>query len=188
MLVLRGAACLMFTMSPLSPRWSQLCCQAPCFTLAGCCLAPDGLNSRAPMLACPPYRGETSATIRGLGFRHASPSPDVLGVMGRIWPHPPSRAITRRRTQCQSRGRDLLSFEERAPQLTHTDPSRTVYPLQPGAPAEPERSRTASRRGSEPDTAGQAAEQGNTGRPAGTSDGSATNNGPPRTHHRTGQP
>lgn len=36
--------------------------------LTGRCLAPDGLNSRAPMLTCPPRRGETSATIYGSWF------------------------------------------------------------------------------------------------------------------------
>lgn len=47
----------------------------------------------------------------------------------------PSRAITKRRTRRQPYGRG----KERRPQLTRTDPSRTVYPRQPRAPAGPER-------------------------------------------------
>ncbi len=41
--------------------------------LTGHCLAPDGLNSRAPTLACPPHQGETSATIWSVGSRHVNP-------------------------------------------------------------------------------------------------------------------
>lgn len=52
------------------------------------------------MLACPPYRGETSATVWSVGSRHVSPSPPEHRVMGRTWPCPPPRAITRRRTRC----------------------------------------------------------------------------------------
>lgn len=51
--------------------------------------------------------------------------------MGRIWPRPPSRATMRRRTRCQSYGRDESG------QLTHTDPNRKTYPRQSRAPAEP---------------------------------------------------
>lgn len=100
-----------------------------------------------------------------------SPSHPEHRVTGSIWPCPPPRAITRRRTRCQSHGRG----EERAPQLTRTDPSRTAHPQQLHAPAEPERSRrvqaepaagpgrnrTASRQGPEPAAAAEAAEQGN---------------------------
>lgn len=132
----------------------------------------------------------------------AGPSPPEHRVMGHIWPHRPPRAITRRTVRRQSDGRDSPSPEKRAPQLTHTDPSRTVYPPQPGAPAEPERNhraqaepaaepernRTASRQGPESAAAAEAAEQGNTERPAGTSGDSAANDGPPRTPHRTGRP
>mgnify|MGYP001745176141 CR=1 FL=1 len=191
-LVCFGAACLMVMVSPLSLRWSWLCCWAPCFTLAGCCLAPDSLNSRTPMAARPPHQGEMYATIRGVGFRHATPVTPEHRVTGRIWPCPPSRAITRRRTRCQSDRKDSLSPTERAPQLTRTDPSQTVYPLQPGAPvgpeqnhrvqdepaAELERNRTASRQCSEPAAAAEAVEQGNTERPAGTSDDSASPRSP----------
>ena len=69
--------------------------------------------------------------------------------------------------RCQPDGRDSPSPEERAPQLTRTDPSRTAHPLRPGAPAgplpyerggapepewaaEPERSRTAAGQSPEP--------------------------------------
>lgn len=66
--------------------------------------------------------------------------------------------------------------EERAPQLTHTDPSRKLYPRQSRAPAEPEQNHT---------VAGRAAERESAERPAGTSDDSATNDGSPRTTRRT---
>ena len=77
-LVRRGAACLMLMMSPLSP-WFGLCCGAPCFALAGCCLAPDGLNSTVPTPTCPHRRGEMPITLRGVGSRHTSPSPQNIG-------------------------------------------------------------------------------------------------------------
>lgn len=64
-LVCLGTACLMFMVFSFSVMvLVVLRGRLPCLT--GRCLAPDGLNSRAPMLACPPYRGETSATLRGL--------------------------------------------------------------------------------------------------------------------------
>ena len=95
----------------------------------------------------------------------------------------------------------MPDLEERAPQLTRTDPSQTAQPRQPYAPAgpkrnhkgqaepaaEPERSRKSAKRGAEPDTAAQATEQENTEQPADAPDSSATNGGPPRTHRRTGQ-
>lgn len=106
----------------------------------------------------------------GFGSRHVSPSPPEHRVMGYIWPYPPSRAITRRRIRCQSNRRDSPSPEEQAPQLTRTNPSRTVHPRQSRAPAEPaagpERNRTASRQDPVPDAAAQAAEQGSTERTA----------------------
>lgn len=49
-----------------------------------------------------------------------------------------ARAITRRRTRCQSNRRDSPSPTERAPQLTRTDPSRKAHPQQSHAPAKPE--------------------------------------------------
>lgn len=80
--------------------------------------------------------------------------------------------------RCQSDGRDLQNPEERAPQLTRTDPSRTARPLQPGAPVEPERNhRVEAEPAAEP-------ERNHT---AGTSDSSATNDGPPRTNRKTEQ-
>lgn len=119
--------------------------------LTGHCLAPDGLNSRAPMPACPPHQGETSATIWDVGSRHVTPSPQnttkggVCWVMGHMQSYPPPRAITRRRIRRQSTRRDASNLEERTPQLTPTDPSRTIYPRQPGTPVEPERNHTTSR-------------------------------------------
>ena len=98
------------------------------------------------MLACPPHHGETSATIWGVGSRHVTPSPPEHQVTGHIRSYPPPRAITRRKTRCQSYGR----HEERPPQLTRTDPSQTIYPRQSHAPAGPGRNHTASRQGSEP--------------------------------------
>ena len=53
--------------------------------------------------------------------------------------------------------------------------------------AYPGRNHTTSKQGTEPDTAAQAAEQGNTGRPADTSGNSSANGGPPRTDRRTGR-
>lgn len=70
-------------------------------------------------------------------------------------------------------------------QLTRTYPSRTVYTRQPSTPAGLERNHRGQ---AEPAAAAEAAEQGNTERPASTSDNSATNNEPPRTAHRTGRP
>lgn len=72
------------------------------------------------MLARPPHQGETSATLGDVGSRHISPSPPEHRMMGRIRSRPPPRAITKRRTRCQSDGRDPPSHEERAPQLTRT--------------------------------------------------------------------
>ena len=124
-LVLRGAACLMLiVVSSFSMVWLVLRGALP--RPGGCCLAPNGLNSRAPILACPPHWGETSATIRGLGFRHASPSPDVLGAMGRIWSHPPSRAITRRQTRCQS-NRETLNARPTPPAIPQQTPSHPEH-------------------------------------------------------------
>lgn len=70
----------------------------------GRCLAPDGLNSRAPMATCPSPPGETSATLRGVDSRHVSPSHPEHQVTGRIWSYPPPRAITRRRIRRQFTG------------------------------------------------------------------------------------
>ena len=151
------------------------------------------------MLACPPHRGETSATLQGIGPRRRQPitpnttKGDARWVMGHMWTHPPSHAITKQEIRCQSK--------ERASQLTRTDPSQTVRPRQSNTPAEPERnhkgqaepeagpgrSRTVSRQGAEPAAAAEVAEQGNAERQAGTSDGSAASGGPPRTIHRTEQ-
>lgn len=75
------------------------------------------------MAACPPHQGETSTTLRSVGSQHISPSPPEHRVMGYIWSCPPPRAITRRRTRCQSYGKD----EGAAPQLTRTDPSRISH-------------------------------------------------------------
>lgn len=41
--------------------------------LTGCRLAPDDLNSRRPMLACPHHWGETPTTLWGVGSRTSSP-------------------------------------------------------------------------------------------------------------------
>ena len=106
-LVRLGAACLM-----LIVICSLFCDGLDCVVgrlprVTGHCLAPDGLNSRAPMPACPHHLGETSATIwGGVGSRHIIPSPPEHRVTDRIWPRPPPRAITRQRTRCQSYGRD----------------------------------------------------------------------------------
>lgn len=67
------------------------------------------------MLACPPYQGETSATIWGVGSRHVTPSPPEHRVMGRIWPCPPPRDRTRRRTRCQSYGKDERGANSHTP-------------------------------------------------------------------------
>ena len=168
-----GAACLMLiVVSSFSMVWLVLRGVCPGWRVA--VLPPDGLNSMVPMLTCPPYRSETSATIWGVGSRHMRPiTPEHRG-MGRIWPCPPPRAITKRRTRCQSNGRDSPSLEERAPQLTRTDPSQKSDPPQPGTPvgaeqnhkrqaepaAEPERSSTTQRRGAKPAAAAEAAERG----------------------------
>ena len=58
------------------------------------------------MLACPHHRSETFATLWCVGSRHVNPSPPEHRVTGRIRPCPPPRAITRRRTRCQSYGKD----------------------------------------------------------------------------------
>lgn len=73
-LVLRDAACLMPIVSySLSMVGLGCVAGAPRFALAGCCLAPDGLNSRTLTFACPPNRGETSITLWCVGFRHRQP-------------------------------------------------------------------------------------------------------------------
>lgn len=74
------------------------------------------------MLARPPHRGETSATIWGVGSRHVSPSPPEHRVMGRTWPCPPPREIPRQRTRCQSYRKD----EEQAPQHTPIQAKRST--------------------------------------------------------------
>ena len=149
------------------------------------------------MVPRPPSRGETSITIWGVGSRHVSTSPPEHRTMGRIWPCPPPRATTGRRTRCQPHGRG----KGQAPQLTRTDPSRKTYPRQSHAPArpgrnhkgqaeptaEPKRNHTASSRRAEPAAAAEDAERVRTEQPTGTSDGFATNGGPPRTHRRTGR-
>lgn len=89
-----------------------------CPVRQGCCLAPDGLNSRTPMLARPPHRGETSSTTWGVGSRHVNPSPPEHRVMGYTWSCPPPRAITRRRTRCQSYEKD-----ERATHMYRSKPN-----------------------------------------------------------------
>lgn len=128
------------------------------------------------MPACPPYPGETSTTLLGVSSRHVSPSPPEHRVTGRIWPRPPPRAITRRRTQRQSYRRS------RGGQLTRTHPSRTAHHRQLRAPAGLGRNRTASRQSPEPTAATETAEQGNAERPADTSAGSARKPAPgPRT-------
>ena len=88
-LVCFGAACLMFMVSSLSPWLVLVVLWSVRSAVSGCCLAPDGLNSRAPILARPPHRGETSATMWGVGSRHISPSPPEHRVAGYIWSYPP---------------------------------------------------------------------------------------------------
>lgn len=69
--------------------WSRLCCGAPCFALAGYCLAPDGLNSTVPTLTCLPHRGETPITLWVCWFQTRRPITRCSGVMGRIRSCPP---------------------------------------------------------------------------------------------------
>lgn len=79
------------------------------------------------MLARPHHQGETSATPRCVGSRHASPSPPEHRVRGRIWPRPPPRAITRQKTRCQSYGKD----EDVSPYACHTVSYEVnAFPLQ----------------------------------------------------------
>ena len=139
-------------------------------------LGPDGTRVHPHRVRRPPHSGVLAHDV-------VSPSPRTPRKAVReggglhVDTPPPSHAITRRGTRCQSK--------ERPPQLTPTNPSQTVHPRQSGAPAEPERNHTTLRQDTEPAAAVEAAEQGNTERPADTSDGSATNGGPPRTNRRT---
>lgn len=86
--------------------------------LTGHCLAPDGLNSRAPIPACPPYHGETSTTVRSVGSRHVTPSPPRTSGDR---PHTVASAVP-----CDHETADATPVQERTPQLTRTDPSRTA--------------------------------------------------------------
>ena len=120
-------------------------------------------------------------------------------MTGLIWPHPPSRAITKRRMQRQPYGRDHPNLGDSIPVSLddHQGRGRPPEPEQNHkASAEPdvdpEQNHATSPQGAKPDTATETAEQENTGCPverqAGTSNDFAANGAPPRTHHRTGQP
>lgn len=103
-LVLRGAACLMLTVSSLSLMVGLGCVVGRPPRLTGHCLAPDGLNSRAPTLGCPHHPSETSATLRCVGPDVVTPSPQNTlkgGKAGHVAASA-ARVITRRRMQCQS--------------------------------------------------------------------------------------
>ena len=63
---------------------------------------------------------------------------------------------------CDHETADATPVQERAPQLTCTDPSRTTLPRHPAAPARPEQNHTASRRDPEPAAAAEAAEHSQT--------------------------
>lgn len=87
------------------------------------------------MLARPPHRGETSATIWGVGSRPVSPPPPEHRVMSHTWSCPPPRAITKRRTRCQSDGRNSPSPKSGHPS-SHTPiraerstPNNSALPL-----------------------------------------------------------
>lgn len=76
--------------------------------VAGYCLAPDGLNPRAPTVSLSTHLGETSATPQGVGSKHTSPSPQTTTKGGReivhMRPCPPSHDRMGQRTRCQSCG------------------------------------------------------------------------------------
>lgn len=62
-LVSLGAACLIVS----ALFCDGLNCAVGCLLRPwAAVLPPDGLNSRTPMLSCPPYRGETSTTLGGV--------------------------------------------------------------------------------------------------------------------------
>lgn len=117
-LVHLGAACLMLiVICSLFMVWFVV--RGICPTLTGHCLAPDGLNSRAPMLACPHHQGETSATIGGVGSRHVSPSPPEHRVTGRTWSCPPPM-------RSRNRGHDASPMEETLRALRSGRPSSHI--------------------------------------------------------------
>ena len=121
-LLLRGTACLM-----LIVICSLFCDGLGCVAgrpphLSGCYLAPDGLNSRTPMLACPPYRSETFATIRVCWFPTRQPITPRTSGDGPHMAAPPA--------PCNHETEDAMSVRWKrqggAPQLTRDDPSRTT--------------------------------------------------------------
>lgn len=115
------AACLIVIHSLLCDGLGYAVERLPCLT--GRCLAPDSLNYRAPMPACPHHRGETSATIWGVGSRHVNPSPPEHRATGHIWSCPLSRTITRQRTRYQSHRRDEVALAHTYQSEPNTPPT-----------------------------------------------------------------
>lgn len=119
---------------PSLHSWFWLCCGGVCPVLRVTVSLPMALTigHRCPPVhptgvRRPPQSGEC-------WFPTRQPTTTEHAVMGYIWSHPPPHTITRRRMRCQSTGRDALNLTERTPQLTPTDPSRTIYPQQLGTP------------------------------------------------------
>lgn len=113
----RGAACLMFMVSPLSPWWSWLCCGASAQLRRAAVLLPMALTL-----------GRRRSPVHTTGVRRAPQSggwfPTCQPITPRTsgdGPHMVSSSVPcdhETEDATQSCGRD----EERAPQLTRTDP------------------------------------------------------------------
>jgi hypothetical protein len=135
-LVRFGAACLIVMVSSLS---------MVLVVLRGA-LLPMALTLGSHCSPVHPTRVRRPPQLRGVGPRYRQPTAPEHRErrMGR-WVHIDASSAPcdhEAEDTTPSHGRD----DGRAPQLTHTNPSRTVYPRQPGAPAGPGRSRLLSHR------------------------------------------